>query len=277
MANPILYRYSDVVFGFLAPYDTLYEHKIPVHVVTYVVSGEIIVEDGETTTRVQAGESIFVKRNQRVKLTKRTIGNEPYAAISVRLERSFLKHYFSNMDKSVLPERPKRLHCAAIRLEQSPEFDAMSRTLMPFIEDTSIKPDEVFLIGKMRETIEILLHMNERFYPTLFDFNESWKIDLMEFMEENYMLHLTLGEFASYSGRSLATFKRDFSKVNDITPQRWLTSKRLEKAYYLLKKGGKTVSDVCLEVGFINRTHFIAAFKKQYGISPQGMLTRGLV
>ena len=275
MANPILYRYSDVVFGFLAPYDTLYEHKIPVHVVTYIVSGEIIVEDGTTTTRVQAGESIFVKRNQRVKLTKRAIGDQPYAAISVRLERSFLKRYFSNMDKSMLPKHPKRLHRAAIRLEQSPKFDAMFQTLIPFIEDTSIKPNEEFLIGKMRETIEILLHTNEQFYPTLFDFNEPWKIDLMEFMEENYMLHLSLSEFASYSGRSLATFKRDFSKINDITPQRWLTSKRLEKAYYLLKKGDKTVSDVCLEVGFINRTHFIAAFKKQYGVPPQEMLACG--
>lgn len=275
MANPILYRYSDVVFGFLAPYDTLHEHKIPVHVVIYVVSGEIIVDDGDTTVRVQAGESIFIKRNQSVKLTKRAVGDKPYAAISVRLERSFLKRYFSNMDKSALPDRPKRLHRAAIRLEQSPEFDILFQTLMPFIEDTSIKPNEVFLIGKMRETIEILLCTNEQFFPTLFDFNEPWKIDLMEFMEKNYMLHFSLGEFASYSGRSLATFKRDFSKINDITPQRWLTSKRLEKAYYLLKKGGKTVSDVCLEVGFINRTHFIAAFKKQYGIPPQGLLTCG--
>ncbi len=52
----------------------------------------------------------------------------------------------------------------------------------------------------------------------------------MDFMEQNYTEDLTLEEFASYTGRSLATFKRDFAKVSPLPPQRWIMEHRLEKA-----------------------------------------------
>lgn len=275
MANPILYRYSDVVFSFMAPHDTLYEHNMPVHVVIFIVSGEVIVEDGTTTIHAQAGESLFIKRNHKVRLIKQAVGEQPYATVSVRLERSFLKQYFSKLDKNALPRHAKRLRKAAVKLSPSPKLDKLFKELTPLLESPAEKPGEEFIADKMHETIELLLDTDAAFYPALFDFNEPWKIDLMAFMEQNYTQHLSLKEFALYTGRSLATFKRDFSKENDLTPQRWLTLKRLEAAYNLLKKGSKTVSEVCWEVGFVNRTHFIAAFKKQYGIPPTGALGSG--
>jgi hypothetical protein len=44
----------------------------------------------------------------------------------------------------------------------------------------------------------------------------------MEFMNRNYQYPLSLSEFAKYTGRSLATFKRDFAKFSPLTPQKWL-------------------------------------------------------
>ncbi len=70
------------------------------------------------------------------------------------------------------------------------------------------------------------------------------------------------------SSRSLATFKRDFAKVADISPEKWLVRKRLDKAYDLLSHGHKKPSDVCYEVGFKNRSHFFKAFKRQFMVPP---------
>ena len=92
--------------------------------------------------------------------------------------------------------------------------------------------------------------------------------DIVDFMEKNYMHDLTMEEMAYYTGRSLATFKRDFKKISDLTPEKWLIRKRLEVAYAKMKEGGKKVVDVYAEVGFKNPSHFSTAFKKQYGISP---------
>ena len=82
------------------------------------------------------------------------------------------------------------------------------------------------------------------------------------------MYELSIEEIAEFTGRSLASFKRDFSKLSDLPPQKWLIKKRLEVAYNKIKEDRRKPSDVYIEVGFKNRTHFYNAFKRQYGVSP---------
>lgn len=94
---------------------------------------------------------------------------------------------------------------------------------------------------------------------------------LLPFMEANYTQDMTLEEFATYTGRSLATFKRDFAKLSDLSPEKWLIRKRLDKAYEMLRDGKLKPSEVYYEVGFKNRSHFSIAFKRQFGVSPGGV------
>ena len=121
---------------------------------------------------------------------------------------------------------------------------------------------------KLREGVPALLSADDRFYPTLFDFAESWKIDLLDFMNSNYMYEFSLAELANYTGRSLATFKRDFAKVSSLPPEKWLLNRRLEAAYDLLSKDNIGVIDAAYKVGFKNRSHFTKSFKEYFGKSP---------
>ena len=140
------------------------------------------------------------------------------------------------------------------------------------MSDIAETPVDGWLQLKVQEAIMCLLAIDTRFYPTLFDFNEVWKIDLMDFMEQNYTEDLTLEEFASYTGRSLATFKRDFAKISPLSPQRWITEHRLAKAKQMLLEEGVSAQEVSYMVGFKNRSHFSQAFKKQYGYAPANYL-----
>lgn len=92
------------------------------------------------------------------------------------------------------------------------------------------------------------------------------KIDLLEFMCANFRSDMSMPEFAKASGRSLSTFKRDFKKVSELSPERWLTDHRLHAAYEMLKRG-RRVSDVCYDVGFKNVSHFSAIFKRKFGLT----------
>jgi AraC-like DNA-binding protein len=79
---------------------------------------------------------------------------------------------------------------------------------------------------------------------------------------------VALSRFAYLTGRSLATFKRDFEKLFRTSPSRWLQQRRLQEAHYLLKEKGLSPSDVYTEVGFEDLSHFSFAFKKAYGVAP---------
>ena len=122
---------------------------------------------------------------------------------------------------------------------------------------------------KLQEGLLALLHAGRHFERMLFDFNQPWKIDIMEFLEQNYMYEFSLDELAHYTGRSLATFKRDFRKISDLPPEKWLIRRRLEAARERLREGDATVMEVAAEVGFRNTSHFSTAFKKYFGVSPK--------
>lgn len=121
---------------------------------------------------------------------------------------------------------------------------------------------------KMTEGLYVLLNTDKNLFASLFDFVEPWKIDILDFLNENYMYDLSMDEIASYTGRSLATFKRDFAKVSDISPRKWLIRRRLEAAHQLIMQGKRRVTDICYAVGFRNLSHFSRAYKEMYGFSP---------
>lgn len=101
------------------------------------------------------------------------------------------------------------------------------------------------------------------------------KIDLIDFMQKNFRLDYSMSEFARASGRSLSTFKRDFRKISELSPERWLTDYRLRSSVELLRRG-RRVSDACFDVGFKNVSHFSAIFKRKFGVTP-GEVRKGAV
>lgn len=150
------------------------------------------------------------------------------------------------------------------------ELASLFASMAPYF-NPDVKPKDDFMELKLQEGLMALLAIDERFVPTIFDFNEPWKIDILDFMEENYMSDLSIEEIAHYTGRSLATFKRDFKKISNLTPEKWLIKKRLDKAYELMKAGRRRVADVSAEVGFRNPSHFSTAFKREFGIAPSAI------
>ena len=271
MESNSIYNYKDIIFSCFQPEESMAEQRLPRHALVYVYSGEIQIDENGNKHRVKAGEYVFLKRDARLHLYKHTLGGEPYKAISIRFNRSFLREYFSKIKNKQFPPKVTRFKEAVIKLKDSPYIESLFTSLYPFT-DKGVKPDDEFVEMKMVEAVRCLLQADERFYPTLFDFNAPWKIDLMEFMEQNYLQDLSMEEFASYTGTSLASFKRDFSSVSELSPQKWLIKKRLEKAHNMLKESNHKISELYLQAGFKNRSHFTSAFKKQYGYAPTDVL-----
>lgn len=239
------------------------------HTLVYIYSGELILQEKNKRTIVRKGECVFLKKDNRVSLTKQPIFDkqEPFRAIFMNFNRNFLREFYQTLDKNKLPSDSLKATPSIVKLTESPDVTSLFQSMIPYF-DSSIKPADGMMKLKVQEGIITLLHLDKMFYQCLFDFTAPWKIDILDFMNNNYMYELSIEDIANFTGRSLAAFKRDFKKVSELSPQKWLMDKRLKVAYDKISNENRKVSDVYLEVGFKNLSHFSTAYKKQYGHSP---------
>lgn len=260
-------NYSGIFLSCYSDFSEKCIHATPEHVLLYLYSGEQVIEDRNRKIKIKAGECAFIRRNHRLTMYKNSKGNDLYKGISLTFNRSVLREFYSQLKKADLPKKAPVSDKNVIKIEPRADITSLFQSLTPYF-DENIKPTESVAHLKLLEGIYALLNNSDIFFPILFDFTDPWKIDILEFMNDHYTDDLTMEQIASYTGRSLATFKRDFQKVSNLSPQKWLIKKRLEVAYVKLKEEDKKVQDVYTEVGFKNLSHFSTAFKKQYGIPP---------
>ncbi|MCD8236130.1 MAG: AraC family transcriptional regulator [Prevotellaceae bacterium] len=267
----LIFNYNNVFYSFF--YDDLSGcvHRSREYALNYVYSGEMVLDNGTEKIHVHKGECVFIPRDYRITMYKKTYNGERYCGIFLMFTRGFLRKMYSQLSLNKVQVRTKKLDNGVIKLPDTVELASLFASMTPYF-NPDVKPKDNFMELKLQEGLMALLAIDERFVPTMFDFNEPWKIDILGFMEENFMCDLSIEEIAHYTGRSLATFKRDFKKISDLTPEKWLMKKRLEKAYELMKTGRKRVVDVYAEVGFRNPSHFSAAFKKEFGVAPTAVV-----
>ena len=267
----LIFNYNNVFYSFF--YDDLSGciHRSREYALNYVYSGEMILDNGAEKIHVRKGECVFIPRDHHITMYKKTYGGERYCGISLMLTRSSLKEMYGKLALNKTKTDAPKLDSAVIKLPRTVELASLFASMTPYF-DPEVKPKDNFMELKLQEGLMALLDIDERFVPTMFDFNEPWKIDILGFMEENFMSDLSIEEIAHYTGRSLATFKRDFKKISSLTPEKWLIKKRLEKAYELMRTGKKKVVEVYAEVGFRNPSHFSTAFKKEFGVAPTAII-----
>ncbi len=238
----------------------------------YVCSGELVIKEDSKEHIFHKGECAFIRRDHRITILKHSFGNEEFKGVTMIFYRDFLRNLYADAQKmrSRLPDGIKTFKESVIRLDNNTAIEGLFKSILPYF-DNQVEPTKEMMDLKMQEGILALLQSDDRFFPLLFDFAQPWKIDLEEFLENNYMYDFTLEEFAEYTGRSLSSFKRDFQLISDLPPMKWLIKKRLAMAYELLITGNFSVGEISQKVGFKNRTHFATSFKREYGIPPSSV------
>ena len=260
-------NYSGIFLSCFSDYSEKCIHATPEHVLLYLYSGEQVIEDRNKKIIIRAGECAFIRRNHRLLMYKNSKGDELYKGISLTFNRRLLREFYSRINKTEIPEKVTIPEKNVFKIEPRADINSLFQSLTPYFDD-DVKPTEGIAKLKLQEGIYALLNTSDIYFPILFDFSETWKMDILEFLNENYMDELSMEQIAAYTGRSLATFKRDFKKISPLSPQKWLIKRRLEAAYVKLKEEGRKVQEVYIKVGFKNPSHFSTAFKKQYGFPP---------
>lgn len=131
------------------------------------------------------------------------------------------------------------------------------------VDDDLIKlklKELILLLAKTEKANSIMEVISSLFSPTEFSFKEV--------IEANLFTNRSVDELAQLANLSVSSFKREFKKLYHDSPAHYFKNRRLEKAAELLELSDLRISEVAIDCGFGDLSHFSKAFQEKYKTSP---------
>ena len=91
--------------------------------------------------------------------------------------------------------------------------------------------------------------------------------EIMNYIQENFADISHVKDVALRYSLSPSTLNRWFRQYLHTTPHEYLEMYKLKYAETLLSQGASVI-DACMDAGFPDCSHFIALFRKKFGVSP---------
>ncbi len=238
------------------------------HSIVYVLSGQ--------KKWITPSNEYLVKENQSIFVRKGAFKNQQYFEEGFCVLMFFMRDDFikRSIDEDIARETlflktidyPEFIY----RINVSDSLKTLYHSFFSYLKQDK-KTSQKIIELKFRE---MMLNIcsdpnNTSFKDVLYTISKNIDNTIEQIMEEQYIYNLNVDEFARLCGRSISTFKRDFKKLYNTTPGKWLIRKRLDLARNLILTTDFTIQQICYDCGFESDSHFIRSFKKLFGMTPK--------
>lgn len=246
------------------------EGYVSAHAINLVLKGVLRVEkDDGLVTQVNPNQMIFLPKGLYT-ISDIIPDNGSFEAVVFFFDKEVLDDFINSNNI-----KPKKDKCVSHKImEYTPEIQAFVESILKIYKG---KPqvDRKMTRLKLYELLHLLSYTGSGcLMEGLATLNNMERRGLKEFMNANYNKPLSIEDYAYLTGRSLSSFRRDFIEQFGVSPKQWLIDRRLEQARALLIQNNTNVSQVALDTGYENISHFVKAFHKKYGTPPKQFLMR---
>lgn len=132
---------------------------------------------------------------------------------------------------------------------------------------------ELSKINNIEDLSYWTLKVLDRFGENVFNLEENKNADIIKkslnFINDNYMIDITLDSVARYVHLNASYFSTLFKKEMHTGFSDYLNRVRIEESKQLLKNRQNSILDVALAVGFDDQSYYSKVFKKVTGITPK--------
>ena len=231
----------------------------------YCISGKIKVKTPNDEIILTASDFIFINSNVAHSIKSYSPHNEHYrikfdpSVIELKVSQPIphTSYFFFSLPDVLLYndfEDRDYIYNLCRRCYDSFTYDNFSKRL---ILQATILELAAYIFEKNGDIIRNLNFNDE----------DSIFLDTVKYINQNYAT-VTLEKAAKNASMSYSYFSRFFKKEFNTTFTKYLTNVRIEKSIEYLSNSSMNISQIALQCGFSNLSHFAKCFKEETGISP---------
>ena len=237
----------------------------PCNILFYVGQGQLNIRYREKLYIIPEGNFCVVRKFTELTYFKTWDEGQEYAQVDVMaLKDNFINGAIKELGYTI---PTKTIREPVVDLGSNAILLGLRKSLRLYLSDNQ-SPDKHLMYLKTKEALLGIIQSSPDHLALFHEIAKPVKANLKDFMNYHILSDLNLTELAKLSGRSLSTFHRDFKRLFQTSPHKWLLKQRLQKAKELLLSSGQGASSIYLDLGFKDLAHFSRAFKKEFGVSP---------
>ena len=241
------------------------------HALVYILTGMKQITTAQSQFNIHPGELLLIPRGEYV-MSEYIAGESGFQSIMLFFSKKVAQDLVEQLNTrfaaypSVLSSTPK---VAVKIIPHNEDIERLFSSLAAYSTGNSSFTFELIRL-KFLELIYLLLDSpyQKLISSFLFDAALSENPELSTVLDKYLYTPVTIKELARLSGRSLSSFKREFSREYGEAPQTWIRSKKLTHAAYLLGTTDYTIEEIAENSGFVTGSHFARLFKIQFGATP---------
>ena len=225
----------------------------------FVISGSIKQRLNGEDTIISAGNLCLLRPTDKHSLKKET---DDASYIALGMPRDKISHLLDWMPKSV--EENMLKNYVSFKLSQAKALEII-RLTNSIIVSSNDRSDQLIMVLIMTFFSELVLYYND------IGFDKNHHPGVLQFIqltESADNLSLPMEQLIEKTGYSYPHLNRLFLEDMGISVGKYLQSKKINYAKFLLSKSDKPLWFISESLGFSNYSHFSAFFKNNTGISP---------
>ena len=244
--------------------------------IVYVINGRSRLYSANKYSELHSGDLLIMKTDNFINNWLKNEDNQSTQVIAFQLNSEFLKYLYQGQMPDWFKANDQQVD-SALKVGSSPIISSFFEGLLNYLDNSELLTEELIQI-KIKELIALMIQVDEsgqikKIFGNLFTATDYL---FQEVIQQNLYENLNLEDIAFLTGMSLSSFKRKFSSVFGTTPNKYITSKRLEKAQILLTTSQMNITEIAYECGFSDVGYFSKTFRKYYNSSPSDLRSSGV-
>ncbi len=237
--------------------------------IVHVVKGNSKLFSANKILNLKANDTVVMKADNFVNNWFENIDNSNNQVIIFSLTSDYINKIYNNQLPEWLSSKKASFTNSVEKAEPTFILDSFYNGLKNYLDNPQHLTEDIIQV-KTKELISILAqHDQAKLIRNLFgDLFNTPERNFQEAIQKNLFEDLSIDDLAFLTNLSLSSFKRKFSSIYGTSPNKYITSKRLEKAQTLLNTTDLSISEIAYDCGFSDVGYFSKTFKKHYNLSP---------